>query len=265
MMSEPGTARYKPRRKATRASRSSRSGSRSTAPAEGTPPAPPEPPSYSPRPSDESPGWAGAQNAGASNESPFWAASTQSRPATPQYAPRGALPSYTAPTYTAPPGDSTSGPISRPRPAGGSPSWVDQPIAGTDPDPPASARRAARRKPVDPDPSRTTGDADVRRTASSDADLRRTASADADLRRTTRGDVDLRRTTSGDDTWRPPGETAAGRSASDATLWRPAGETEPSRARTSLGETAGAWSSRYADTPDSPTTEPNGDAAAAWS
>ncbi|NUR98839.1 MAG: hypothetical protein HOV67_26730, partial [Kribbellaceae bacterium] len=187
-MSESGNGRYKPRRKATRAARSSRSGNRSTPPpAESTPPTPPEPPRYAPR-SDESPFWANAPK-GSGNESPFWAGSNQSRPATPQYAPRGALPSYTSP-------DTTSGLPTRPadtyptaagpsaetasgsglpaegtssgltasrveglssRRAAGTPSWVDQSI-GTDPEPPTRARRAARRRetPTDPTPRDTT-------------------------------------------------------------------------------------------------------------
>src|SRR3954470_2051589 len=163
-MSESGNGRYKTRRKATRAaSRSSRSGNRSTPPAESTPPAPPEPPRYAPRSSDESPFWATAQNAGASNENPFWAGGNQSRPATPQYAPRGALPSYTAPE------DATSGlPTRTPvepadsygsaagRRPGGTPSWVEQSIAGGEPETPTRARRAARR-PETPEPTERTG------------------------------------------------------------------------------------------------------------
>ncbi len=149
-MSESGNGRYKPRRKATRAaSRSSRSGNRSTPPpAETTPPAPPEPPRYAPRTSDESPFWASAPKGATSSESPFWAGGNQSRPATPQYAPRGALPSYTAPDTesglpTRPAEEPAAGQGNR-RPAGGTPSWVDQSIAGTDPEPPTRARRAAR-------------------------------------------------------------------------------------------------------------------------
>ncbi|HWD82798.1 MAG TPA: hypothetical protein VG497_28050, partial [Kribbella sp.] len=228
-MSESGNGRYKPRRKATRAARSSRSGNRSTPPpAESTPPAPPEPPRYAPR-SDESPFWANAPKGG--SESPFWAGGNQSRPATPQYAPRGALPSYTTPDTTsglptrpadgstteARPGETGSGltatrveALSPRRPAGGTPSWVEQSI-GTDPEP-ARARRAARStdSPATPSP------------------LADSAS------RTSFGDS-ARRAALGDTT----GDAFASGSSSR-------GSSGDASDRAALGEPAGNWSSRRA-------------------